>query len=325
MKKILALLLCVLSVFAFVSCSKDKEDTPSNISAEKPAYVGVGANGSRTEDALGFQLEMPKVGEEIVILQTNKGDIYIRLFPQSAPITVANFVALCKNGYYDGLTFHRVIKDFMIQSGDPKADGTGGDSVWGSDFEDEFNANLLNLRGSLSMANAGPGTNGSQFFINQKSTGDKKSDLDYDKLYELYTTNQQYYDSLQSYYNYYVATAGKGFKEQFPTIESYIEYYITSTIDTRKVPAEVWDLYAKQGGNITLDGAWKSNGGHSVFGQVFNGMDIVDAIAGVATHDNDKPVDAVVINKAVVTVCTAEMIPVLATMPELIVETKNDK
>ncbi|EKE4695972.1 peptidylprolyl isomerase [Listeria monocytogenes] len=99
---------------------------------------------------------------------TNRGTIRIKLFPEIAPKTVENFVTHSKNGYYDGLIFHRVISEFMIQGGDPDGRGTGGESIWGESFEDEFSTEAFNLRGALSMANAGPNTNGSQFFIVQK-------------------------------------------------------------------------------------------------------------------------------------------------------------
>lgn len=100
-----------------------------------------------------------------VIIHTNYGDISFVLFEEEAPKTVKNFVKHAKNGYYDGVIFHRVIKDFMIQGGDPTGTGMGGESVYGGSFEDEFSSKLFNLRGALSMANAGPNTNGSQFFI----------------------------------------------------------------------------------------------------------------------------------------------------------------
>ncbi len=99
---------------------------------------------------------------------TNRGTIRIKLFPEIAPKTVENFVTHSKNGYYDGLIFHRVIPEFMIQGGNPDGRGTGGESIWGESFEDEFSTEAFNLRGALSMANAGPNTNGSQFFIVQK-------------------------------------------------------------------------------------------------------------------------------------------------------------
>ena len=99
------------------------------------------------------------------LIKTNHGDIKVALFPEQAPKTVANFVGLAKQGYYDGVIFHRVIEDFMIQGGDPSGTGMGGESIYGESFEDEFSRELYNLKGALSMANAGPNTNGSQFFI----------------------------------------------------------------------------------------------------------------------------------------------------------------
>mmetsp|Transcript_11457 Transcript_11457/g.35010 ORF Transcript_11457/g.35010 Transcript_11457/m.35010 type:complete len:644 (+) Transcript_11457:87-2018(+) len=99
-------------------------------------------------------------------LHTSMGEIEVKLFPKECPKTVENFTTHARNGYYNNVVFHRVIKDFMIQTGDPEGDGTGGSSIWGSEFEDEIHRHLKHDRpGVLSMANAGPGTNGSQFFI----------------------------------------------------------------------------------------------------------------------------------------------------------------
>ncbi|KAI8607924.1 hypothetical protein BC830DRAFT_1157432 [Chytriomyces sp. MP71] len=100
------------------------------------------------------------------VLHTSFGDIHVRLFPEHVPKTVENFVGLARKGYYDGVLFHRVISGFMVQTGDPLGDGTGGDSIWGHDFEDEFTKALKHDRPyTLSMANCGPNTNASQFFI----------------------------------------------------------------------------------------------------------------------------------------------------------------
>ncbi|SEK76741.1 peptidyl-prolyl cis-trans isomerase B (cyclophilin B) [Carnobacterium iners] len=103
--------------------------------------------------------------EKLVTVKTTMGDVKIKLFPEVAPKTVENFLGLAKKGYYDGVIFHRVIPEFMIQGGDPTGTGMGGESLWGDSFEDEFSTEVFNLYGTLSMANAGPGTNGSQFFI----------------------------------------------------------------------------------------------------------------------------------------------------------------
>lgn len=101
------------------------------------------------------------------VIKTNMGDMTFVLFPDVAPKAVENFVTHSKDGYYNGLKFHRVIKDFMIQGGDPNGTGMGGESIWGKSFEDEFSLDARNYYGALSMANSGPNTNGSQFFIVQ--------------------------------------------------------------------------------------------------------------------------------------------------------------
>ena len=101
-----------------------------------------------------------------VVLKTNRGDIALRLFPKAAPLAVENFVKLAAQGYYDGTIFHRVIKGFMIQGGDPTGTGMGGKSIWGKEFKNEYAPNLVFDRPYLlAMANRGPNTNGSQFFI----------------------------------------------------------------------------------------------------------------------------------------------------------------
>ena len=159
------------------------------------------------------QTAPPEAGEQIVVMETSVGTVKIRLFPEQAPKTVENFVGLTKNTYYDGLIFHRVIPDFMVQGGDPTGSGMGGESLWGGKFEDEFHDDLKNIKGALSMANAGPGTNGSQFFIVQAE-------------------------------------------------------------------ATPW-----------LDGR------HSVFGQVYEGMDVVEKIVAVERDPMDKPLEDVVMSK----------------------------
>jgi peptidyl-prolyl cis-trans isomerase B (cyclophilin B) len=113
------------------------------------------------------QFDLAAVDGPVAVLETNKGTIKVQLFPEQAPKTVENFVGLIEKGYYDGVIFHRVISDFMIQGGDPTGTGMGGESLFGEPFEDEFSNEVFNLRGALSMANAGPNTNGSQFFVVQ--------------------------------------------------------------------------------------------------------------------------------------------------------------
>jgi cyclophilin family peptidyl-prolyl cis-trans isomerase len=104
------------------------------------------------------------------VIETDKGAIEMQFFPGDAPKAVENFRLLAEHGYYDGLTFHRIVKGFMIQGGDPAGDGTGGESAWGAPFEDEIKEDSALYRdgyrrGLVAMANSGPNTNGSQFFI----------------------------------------------------------------------------------------------------------------------------------------------------------------
>ena len=111
---------------------------------------------------------MPKT-EPIIVLETNQGNIEIKLWPTVAPKTCENFLGLLGKKYYDGIIFHRVIKNFMLQGGDPTGTGRGGESFWGGKFEDEVTPEIkFDKKGLLAMANAGPNTNGSQFFIMHK-------------------------------------------------------------------------------------------------------------------------------------------------------------
>ena len=111
------------------------------------------------------------MGAKIVILETTQGNIEITLMPDAAPKACENFLGLVEKGYYNGLIFHRVIKDFMIQGGDPTGTGSGGSSIWGKPFADEFNRDVkFDKPGILAMANSGPCTNGSQFFITTVNT-----------------------------------------------------------------------------------------------------------------------------------------------------------
>ena len=111
------------------------------------------------------QLDLTKAEGPQATIKTSLGEVRVQLFAKLAPKTVKNFVELAKKGYYNWVLFHRVIPDFMIQGGDPTGTGRGGESIYGEAFEDEFSDQLFNFNGALSMANAGPNTNGSQFFI----------------------------------------------------------------------------------------------------------------------------------------------------------------
>ncbi|MGO2925744.1 peptidylprolyl isomerase [Lactococcus laudensis] len=121
------------------------------------------------------QTDLENYTGTVATIHTNLGDLTVKLFDDVAPKTVKNFVGLAEKGYYNGVIFHRIIRDFMIQGGDPTGTGMGGESIYGEKFEDEFSENIFNIRGALSMANAGPNTNGSQFFIVQNEN------LPYDK------------------------------------------------------------------------------------------------------------------------------------------------
>ncbi len=188
-----------------------------------------------------LQLEPPKEGDIIAIMHTDMGDIKIKLFPDKAPKAVENFVTHSKNNYYNGLIFHRVINDFMIQGGDPTGTGMGGESIWGEEFEDEFVPELHNLYGALSMANAGPCTNGSQFFIVQAKS------------------------------------VPANMIEQMRELPDHF-------------PPETVEAYEKFGGTPWLDFR------HTVFGQVIEGMEVVEKIAAVEVGSNDKPIKDVIIN-----------------------------
>lgn len=142
------------------------EDTPSkstrDIQNEKPRQIG-----KLSKDAD----EEKQASASAATIHTNMGDIHIKLFPRETPKTVENFVTHSRNGYYNNVIFHRVIRKFMIQTGDPLGDGTGGTSIWNKEFGDEFHPNLKHDKPyTVSMANAGPGTNGSQFFITTVAT-----------------------------------------------------------------------------------------------------------------------------------------------------------
>jgi peptidyl-prolyl cis-trans isomerase B (cyclophilin B) len=232
MKRIFALITLILLINLYGCSTND----PKEKTTKEPQM--------KNEEVTSLpQFEEPSEDERMVLLKTNYGDIKIRLFEKKAPKTVENFITLAENGYYDGVNFHRVIKDFMIQGGDPKGDGTGGESIWGKPFDDEFSGDLRNFRGALSMANSGPNTNGSQFFIVQAS-------------------------SLQD-----------GLEQK---------------MKDAKYPQMIIDAYKKHGGTPWLDNA------HTVFGQVSEGMDVVDEIANVEVKNESTPVKRVIIEKVTV-------------------------
>lgn len=242
-----------------------------------------------TEHEVGYQLEKPQNGDTVAVMETTMGTIKIRFFPEAAPKAVENFTTHAKDGYYDGLTFHRVIDDFMIQGGDPSGNSTGGESIWKENFQDEFSDKLFNIRGSLSMANSGSDTNASQFFINQKTN---KTKIDWDSL----TSYWEQYKSIaanswESYKESYLSQSSGA--DESTMLDSY-RYALTgqygNIADMSRVSEAVKKLYDENGGNLQLDGAFNDlDRGHTVFGQVYEGMDVVDKIAAVEVDENDKP------------------------------------
>ena len=137
--------------------NKIKRDMMNEDIDELKNKANINAKNAKNKDII----DLP----EKAVIDTTKGEIFIKLYVNECPKTTKNFITLGKRGYYDGLIFHRVIKNFMIQTGDPKGNGTGGESIYGKPFKDEFNENLKHEAFMVSMANAGPDTNGSQFFI----------------------------------------------------------------------------------------------------------------------------------------------------------------
>lgn len=147
----------ILLIFGMLACStKDSKNTI------EPKKDKINLEGEKVKELLTLEENQKLVAK----INTTMGDIEIELFPDKTPKTVENFVGLATQNYYDGIIFHRVIDQFMIQGGDPTGSGSGGKSYFGGSFEDEFHSELThNGPGILSMANAGPNTNGSQFFI----------------------------------------------------------------------------------------------------------------------------------------------------------------
>lgn len=169
MKKII-LVFSLLFVLTACSSNSDNQESIQESQVETSGENTQTSEETQTEnqgetDMALNQVEGYRAGNIKATLVTNMGEMEIILFPNVAPKAVENFIGLAKDGYYDGVTFHRVIEGFMIQGGDPTGTGAGGESIWGHAFEDEFDVNYRNFYGALSMANAGPSTNGSQFFI----------------------------------------------------------------------------------------------------------------------------------------------------------------
>lgn len=270
MKKIMIIFPFVMVIASMVGLTACSQNDKSEASSQQESKA-VSSKAAITEKPIGYQLEAPAAGEDVAVLTTSMGTIKLRLFPDAAPKAVENFKGLINKGYYNGLTFHRVIKDFMVQSGDPTGNGKGGTSLWNKPFEDEFNSNLLNIRGAMAMANSGNNTNGSQFFINQATASSFSGWDNFEQAYSLYKKDP----------------------------DGFVNQYGSSWIDMSKVTPEYKKIYEKNGGNPHLDGAYNIvQQGHTVFAQVYDGMDVVDKIAAVKVDSSYKPVDSVTITKA---------------------------
>jgi len=239
-------LAAVMCAAAFSGCGKEKEQPGSTMYRGSSRAETYDINGSDTVYTDMANYTLPEKGEEIVVMKLkNGGTVKTKLFPDLMPRACANFVGLAANGYYDGLTFHRIISDFMIQGGDPEGTGKGGESIWGGRFDGGVTDYLYNVKGAIAYANSGATIyDGSQFYI---VVGQKFTD---GEVFEKYRNKN---------FNY-TETAKKA--------------------------------YFDQGGAPWLDGDY------TVFGQVFEGLDIVEDICSNTVVDSDdRPVDDVIIEK----------------------------
>lgn len=259
-KYFLVVLLLIVMLFVLTGCGDEETENKTNTSnstntstvteeadmTEANEFLEELENLSEEEVTANAEAQMaePNEGDTIAIFHIEGyGDITIKFFEDVAPKACENFITHAQEGYYDGLTFHRVIEDFVIQGGDPLGNGTGGESIWGEDFEEELSATVLPYKGAICMASRGTGTQslGSQFFIVQTD----------------YTEN----------------------------MESYLYSNLLSS-------------YQKYGGDL-YDLAIRYQ--YTTFGQVIDGLDIVDEIASVETDSSDKPVEDVIISSIEIT------------------------
>ncbi len=273
MKKLLLIL--TASVMVLAGCSSSDSSAAASSSAASSQESASSSQSEESADASAEeaalkealftdgtsfpQLEEPEACEEIAVIKTNYGEMKFKLCPEEAPKAVENFVTHSKDGYYDNLIFHRVIENFMIQGGDPNGDGTGGASIWGDKFEDEFTGDMYHFRGALCMANSGDDTNGSQFYIVQNPTI-------YDGYFEYVQQVVDEYGDNEILYN---SQTGKIFRTNYSE--------------------EAKAHYNELGGTPDLDF------GYTIFGQLIEGFDVLDSIAACETDENDKPVEDVVI------------------------------
>lgn len=252
-KRILAALLCsVITASVCCSCGAQKSVSTTSDSTQKTTGVQITTAEEPIEpskenvDPAKAEIAnytAPQKGDKIVTINIKDyGAVKIRLFPEYASKGVENFIGLAEQDYYNGVIFHRIISNFMIQGGDPQGTGMGGQSIWGEKFDGGTDPHLIHCPGALAYANSGStATNGSQFYI---VTGEAVT---------------------ESYLGQIEAAYGKTFS---PSAK---------------------EIYLKQGGTPHLDG------GYTVFGQVFDGLDIVFKIQNVPTGSQDRPVTPVVI------------------------------
>ena len=278
------------------SSSPASQEISSSGSQEVSSSQAQGETGEPVEYEAPQLLQLGDVpaGNPQAAIETSMGTITVVLYPEQAPKAVENFITHAQEGYYDGLTFHRVIDDFMIQGGDPNGDGTGGESIWGESFEDEFSDQLHNFRGALSMANAGYDTNGSQFFIVQADTVSMNEE---DAMLNMYL-NDQLDKATQELMDYQASGATQEELEaKLDELNSQLNEKVTAGVpeEERVRFEEAAAAYQELGGTPHLD--YK----HTVFGQVIDGMDVVDAIAAVETDESDAPVQPVTILSLTVT------------------------
>ena len=278
------------------SSSPASQESSSSGSQEESSSQAQGETEEPVEYEAPQLLQLGDVpaGNPQAAIETSMGTITVVLYPEQAPKAVENFITHAQEGYYDGLTFHRVIDDFMIQGGDPNGDGTGGESIWGESFEDEFSDQLHNFRGALSMANAGYDTNGSQFFIVQADTVSMNEE---DAMLNMYL-NDQLDKATQELMDYQASGATQEELEaKLDELNSQLNEKVTAGVpeEERVRFEEAAAAYQELGGTPHLD--YK----HTVFGQVIDGMDVVDAIAAVETDESDAPVQPVTILSITVT------------------------
>lgn len=268
MKKFVTMLMMFVMLVSFAGCGPKGDNSAAR--GQKDTTTGEVVDGQDTEDlgdagattekmkaSDGSTMDMtgvvtadkvesfdqtaaPEAGDTIATISVEGyGDIKVRFFDEIAPYGVKNFITHAKEGYYNGVTFHRIIKDFMIQGGDPEGTGMGGESIWGEPFYNEISGQTSIIRGSLCYANSSMDpSNGSQFFITQRES----------------VTEEE--------------------------IQGYESQGLSFTEEQRKA-------YLEHGGC-----PWLQNG-FTVFGQVFEGMDIVDTLSKVETDENDKPLEEV--------------------------------